>query len=112
MRTTQPFQGRTLLLIDLIEAMNPAECAPCPALADVLDAVEGFMSRFIVWPDDQCGPMAALWAAHTHVARLFYHTPRLMITGSRAQVAVKATHCRRFCWTRWISPLTGISWPS
>jgi hypothetical protein len=49
-------------------------------LSAVLDAVEGFMASFIVWPDDQCGPMAALWAAHTHVARLFYHTPRLMIT--------------------------------
>jgi hypothetical protein len=61
-----------------------AESAPSTALGDALgdalDAVERFMSRFIVWPDDHCGTMAALWAAHTHVARVFYHTPRLMIT--------------------------------
>lgn len=50
-------------------------------LSAALDAVELFMSRFIVWPDaEHCGPMAALWAAHTHVAQLFDNTPRLVIT--------------------------------
>ncbi|MBS2545966.1 DUF3631 domain-containing protein [Catenulispora sp. NL8] len=52
-------------------------------LSAVLDAVEGFMARFIAWPDGQdghCASMAALWVAHTYTAEAFGRTPRLLVT--------------------------------
>jgi len=68
------------LSTDSIAVPPAAPVVGASGLSDALDAVESFMARFIYWPDEHCGPMAALWAAHTHVAGVFYHTPRLVVT--------------------------------
>jgi hypothetical protein len=50
--------------------------------AALLDAITGFVSRFIVFPHEHCAPMLALWYAHTHAAAHFYVTPRLVISSA------------------------------
>ncbi|MGB3443525.1 MAG: DUF3631 domain-containing protein [Actinophytocola sp.] len=50
--------------------------------AALLDAITGFVSRFIVFPNEHCAPMLALWYAHTHAAEHFYVTPRLVISSA------------------------------
>lgn len=50
--------------------------------AALLDAVTSFVSRFIVFPNEHCAPMLALWYAHTHAAEHFYVTPRLVISSA------------------------------
>jgi hypothetical protein len=50
--------------------------------AALLDAITTFVSRFIVFPNEHCAPMLALWYAHTHAAEHFYVTPRLVISSA------------------------------
>jgi hypothetical protein len=50
--------------------------------AALLDAITDFVSRFIVFPNEHCAPMLALWYAHTHAAEHFYVTPRLVISSA------------------------------
>ncbi|WP_081748532.1 DUF3631 domain-containing protein [Nocardiopsis sp. CNT312] len=45
-----------------------------PAL---LDEVEAFLRRFVVFPADAAATATALWAAHTHMMDAFDSTPRL-----------------------------------
>lgn len=46
-------------------------------LAEALDAVEGFLARFIIYPSPACKAAHALWIAHTHCMSAFDSTPRL-----------------------------------
>ena len=48
----------------------------------MLDEVEAFTGRFLVWPNGHYGVTAALWAAHTYAARAFELTPRLLVTAA------------------------------
>ncbi len=50
-----------------------------PDGAQVLDAVSDWFSRFIRVTEDDDLRLLALWAAHTHLCRELYTTPRLQI---------------------------------
>ncbi len=61
----------------------PARCA-VPLLRDpdpvtALDAVAGFLDRFVVWPSEHARVAAALWVAHTYRIESFDSTPRLAL---------------------------------
>ncbi|WP_411721994.1 DUF3631 domain-containing protein [Mycetocola sp.] len=45
-----------------------------------LDAVRGFLTRFIVFPSDHAAIACTLWAAHTHVHRAFDMSPLLLFS--------------------------------
>lgn len=50
-----------------------------PEEADLLDAVEDFLGRFVAFPSDAARVAVTLWAAHTHVVDCFESTPRLAV---------------------------------
>lgn len=52
--------------------------------ADVLDQVAGFIKQYAVFPNEHSLTAVTLWAAHTHVADLFYVTPRLILDSAEA----------------------------
>ncbi len=43
----------------------------------ILDAIEGFLRRFIAYPSDDACIAHALWIAHTHTMDEWESTPRL-----------------------------------
>lgn len=45
----------------------------------ILDEVEKFIARYVVFPSEHCLTAVTLWAAHTHAAEAFYVTPRLVL---------------------------------
>ncbi|MCR9130707.1 MAG: DUF3631 domain-containing protein [Alphaproteobacteria bacterium] len=45
--------------------------------ADVLDAVEAFLTRFVAYPHEGASTAHALWIAHTHIMDAWESTPRL-----------------------------------
>ena len=49
---------------------------------EILDEVYDFLGDFIVYPNDHCRVVHALWIAHTHLMEAFYYTPRLHITSA------------------------------
>lgn len=64
--------------------------------ADVLDGVETFLARYVVFPDEHARVAAVLWAAHAHVFSVFDSTPRLAFVApekgcgkSRAQEVIE-----------------------
>ncbi|EYT53520.1 DUF3631 domain-containing protein [Kocuria sp. UCD-OTCP] len=46
-------------------------------LAEILDDVQEFATRFIAYPTTVAAPVHALWVAHTHLVDAFENTPRL-----------------------------------
>jgi hypothetical protein len=48
--------------------------------SDVLDAIERFLSRFIVYPNVHARRAHVLWIAHTWLMDCWYYTPRLLFT--------------------------------
>ena len=57
----------------------PADAEP-PPLADTLDAVEQFYTRYVAFPDAAQPVALTLWAAHTHAIEHAEVTPYLAIT--------------------------------
>lgn len=53
--------------------LSPA--APDPA--EALEAVAGFLGRFVAWPSEHARVATALWVAHTYLIECFDSTPRL-----------------------------------
>ncbi|MDN6707407.1 DUF3631 domain-containing protein [Corynebacterium glyciniphilum] len=47
-------------------------------LADALDSITEWVSKYTVLPDAYTAPTLALWVAHTHVSTAFYTTPRIV----------------------------------
>jgi hypothetical protein len=47
--------------------------------ASVLDAVEAFFSRFVIFPSEAARVAVVLWTAHAHLTELFESTPRLAL---------------------------------
>jgi hypothetical protein len=45
--------------------------------AQILDAVERFLARFVAYPSDAARVAAVLWTAHAHLLECFESTPRL-----------------------------------
>lgn len=45
--------------------------------AEILDAVETFLARFVAFPTEHTRTAATLWAAHTHALDAFESSPRL-----------------------------------
>lgn len=62
-----------------------AGAGPVPGLrpgvdpAAALDAVAGFLGRFVAWPSEHARVAAALWVAHTYRIECFDSTPRLAL---------------------------------
>ena len=57
----------------------PPKLEPEPEpLSEVLDAVSAHISRFVVLTPAQLDAVV-LWVAHTHIAELYDHTPRLAV---------------------------------
>lgn len=46
---------------------------------ELLDTIETFLRRFIVFPNDHCFTATALWIVHTHLLDHFDNTPRLAV---------------------------------
>lgn len=53
---------------------------PAPALADLLEAVEDHLRRFVVFPNEYGSTAVALWIAYTHAVDQFDVAPYLLIT--------------------------------
>jgi hypothetical protein len=53
--------------------------------SELLDEIEAFIGRYLVFPDDHCCPVVVLWAAHTHAAGAFYVTPRLILDSAEPE---------------------------
>jgi Protein of unknown function (DUF3631) len=49
---------------------------------NVLDEVYDFLGRFVVYPNDHCRTIHALWIVHTHLIEAFYSTPRRHVTSA------------------------------
>jgi Protein of unknown function (DUF3631) len=47
--------------------------------ADVLDRIEAFLARFIVYPNEWTRHAHALWIAHCWLMDCWYYTPRLLL---------------------------------
>lgn len=57
---------------------QPAPARPStPSPVEALDAVAGFLDRFVVWPTGHARVATALWVAHTYLIEEFDSTPRL-----------------------------------
>lgn len=56
---------------------TPDPPRPAPDAAELLDDIEAFYRRFVVFPTDAAFVAVTLWAAHTHLLDLFDSTPRL-----------------------------------
>ncbi len=56
---------------------------PIP-LAELLDGVRNFIARFCVFPSEHCLVAVTLWAAHTHIIKHLYATPRLALLSPEA----------------------------
>jgi uncharacterized protein DUF3631 len=57
------------------------------ATADVhpLDGAAAWFQRYLAVPSEHCITVLALWAAHTHAAKSFYVTPRLIIDSAEPE---------------------------
>lgn len=53
--------------------------------AQILDEMDRFMARYLVFPNEHCRYATVLWAAHTHVVESFYVTPRLLIDSAEPE---------------------------
>jgi hypothetical protein len=53
--------------------------------SELLDEVEAFMGKYLVFPDEHCRPVVVLWAAHTHATSAFYVTPRLILDSAEPE---------------------------
>ena len=61
-------------------------CRPIdPVLGQLLDAVEGFLRRFLVMSDDAFA-IVAVWVAHVYTFRAFEFTPYLSITSATKEI--------------------------
>ena len=49
------------------------------SLLELLNEVRAFINRFCVFPSDHCLVAVTLWAAHTHIIKHLYATPRLAL---------------------------------
>jgi hypothetical protein len=45
--------------------------------AELLDEIDAFLARFVVYPSDHYRRLHALWIAHTHLIECFDSTPRI-----------------------------------
>jgi hypothetical protein len=75
-----------------VSTMVDAEPRP---LADLLDAVRGFLARFVAYPDAHTLTAHTLWIAHTHAMAAWTSTPRIAFLspepGSGKTRALEAT---------------------
>lgn len=53
--------------------------------SQVLDEVDEFVSRFVIFPDEHCSAVVTLFAAHTHAVECFYVTPRLILDSAEPE---------------------------
>jgi hypothetical protein len=65
--------------------------------SDVLDRIDGFCRRFIVYPNEHVGHAHTLWIAHCWLMDCWEHTPRLLFVspeaGSGKTLALTVTGC-------------------
>jgi Protein of unknown function (DUF3631) len=56
-----------------------------PGERDPLDGAAAWLQRYLSVPSEHCITVLALWAAHTHAAKSFYVTPRLIIDSAEPE---------------------------
>src|SRR3954466_13886867 len=49
---------------------------------NILDELNDYLGKFVVYPNDHCRTVHTLWIVHTHLIDAFYSTPRLHITSA------------------------------
>src|SRR5689334_15955801 len=47
--------------------------------AELLDAIQSFLRRFVAFPNAHCSVATTLWAVHSHLIEHFYTSPRLAL---------------------------------
>lgn len=84
-RTCSPIMAAEVHGLDDIRAQldTEAETAAREA-AQLLEDVRTFIGRFCVLPDAHALNAVALWAAHAHMVKHFYTTPRLAVLSPEA----------------------------
>lgn len=68
--------GSVAGVADVADNRGVGETSPGVA---VLDDLDDFIRRFIVYPNDHCFTASVLWIAHTHLLDHFDTTPRLAV---------------------------------
>ena len=70
--------------MDAADRPGPARSSPAarrasPAAGFALEAVHGYLGRFVAWPSEHAQVAASLWVAHTYLIDSFDSTPRLAL---------------------------------
>ena len=68
-----------------LEVLNPGKEYVQPVAvngAEILNGIEAFLRKYVVFPSEPALTAVVLWAAHTWVASQFYTTPRLYLSSA------------------------------
>jgi hypothetical protein len=66
-------------MTDVPEASLAAGREPPPDALAMLDRLDAFLGRYVVFPSDHARQATTLWTAHTHTLAAFDSTPRLAL---------------------------------
>jgi len=71
--------GAVAVAFDRVSDVTDVSDAGDQAGAQVLDAVEEILCRFVAFPNEAARVAVVLWCAHTHMLNAFETTPRLAL---------------------------------